>query len=130
MPPPKLFTSDGCSGFMSFFWEVFLGKDPPWACCCEEHDRAYWQGGPNSLRLDADIKVLQCVRDKGHPHWAVIMFIAVRIGGIWWLPFPSVRKVGGKWRFLLHEGPWGEGGADSPKSVTKERGTKSYFYPN
>ena len=48
----KLFTTDGCSGFMSFFRRVFLRKRPPWEGCCIEHDKAYWQGGPKSLRFD------------------------------------------------------------------------------
>jgi len=109
MIPPKPFVTDGCSGFMSFLWRVVLREPPPWEGCCIEHDRAYWQGGPNSLRLEADIKVLQCVRANGHPHWAVIMFIAVRIGGMWWLPFPSLRKVNGKWRFSFNEVRWGYG---------------------
>src|SRR5260370_40846998 len=98
MIPRKAFVTDGCSGFMTFLWQVFRGKDPPWEGCCEEHDRAYWEGGPNSLRLDADIKVLQCVRANGHPHWAVIMFIAVRIGGECGLPVPTEGRENGQRR--------------------------------
>src|ERR1700694_846504 len=115
MIPPKPFVTDGCSGFMTFLWQVFRGKDPPWEGCCEEHDRAYWQGGPNSLRLEADRKVLECVRANGHPHWAVIMFIAVRIGGMWWLPFPSLRKVKREMAVLTQRGALGLWLALSPK---------------
>lgn len=105
----KPFTSDGCSGFMSVLWRWVLRNPPPWEGCCEIHDRAYWQGGDISLRLDADIALMQCVRANGHPHWAVIMFIAVRIGGMWWLPFPSLRKKNGRWVFSLNEVRWGYG---------------------
>jgi len=110
MTPPKPFTTDGCSGFMTFVWRVLWKKVPPWEGCCEEHDRAYWEGGPNSLRLAADIKVYHCVKTNGHPIWAVIMFVAVRLGGMWWLPFPSLRQTeDGKWHFSLNEVRWGYG---------------------
>ncbi len=92
MPEPtKPFVTDGCSGFMSLFWRNVLGTPPPWEGHCVDHDKAYWRGGRNALRLEADIQLMRGVIANGHPHWAVIMFIAVRIGGMWWLPFPGVR---------------------------------------
>ena len=106
----KPFTTDGCSGFMSFFWRVFLRKRPPWEGCCIEHDKAYWQGGPKSLRLQADIEVLRCVANQGYPYWAIIIFIAVRIGGPWWLLFPSIRIDDDEsWHFSIFETRWGYG---------------------
>lgn len=74
-----------------------------------EHDRAYWAGGDKSLRVRADSKLMQCVAANGYPWWAVIMFVAVRIGGPSWLPFPSLRQVNGKWKFSLNEVRWGYG---------------------
>jgi hypothetical protein len=37
------------------------------------------------------------------------MFFGVRLGGMWWLPFPSLRQVNGCWRFSLNEVRWGYG---------------------
>ena len=73
------------------------------------HDVAYWKGGPTRLRLDADIELMRGVALKGHPYWAIIMFLGVRIGGPWWLPFPSIRQRRGKWRFSFNEVRWGYG---------------------
>jgi hypothetical protein len=105
----KPFTTDGCSGFMSFFWRKVWGEAPPWEGCCFAHDKTYWQGGPKELRLKADTEVKRCVAAGGHPYWAIIMFFAVRIAGPWWLPFPSVRLSNGKWYFSFFETRWGYG---------------------
>jgi len=61
----KPFTTDGCSGFMSFFWRTVLRKPPPWEGCCFAHDKTYWQGGPKELRLKADTEVMRCVAAGG-----------------------------------------------------------------
>ena len=105
----KPFTTDGCSGFMSFFWRTVLSKAPPWEGCCFAHDKTYWQGGPKELRLKADTEVMRCVAASGHPYWAIIMFFGVRIGGPWWLPFPSIRIDEGGWHFSIFETRWGYG---------------------
>jgi hypothetical protein len=109
-PGMKKFTTDGCSGFMSFTWRFVLGWPPPWEDCCIEHDKAYWRGGDTSLRLKADTELMRCVAAKGHPYWAILMFFAVRIGGPWWLPFPSIRiNKNGTWHFSISEVRWGYG---------------------
>ena len=108
-PELKPFTTDGCSGFMSFVWRGVFRQPPPWEGCCLAHDRAYWQGGPGKLRLVADTELMRCVAAKGHPYWAIIMFIAVRIGGPWWLPYPSIRLSKGHWHFSFFEVRWGYG---------------------
>ena len=102
------FITDGCSGFMSFLWNVFTKKAPPWEGFCVAHDFAYWQGGDNSLRLEADAELMRKV-SKEHPYWAVLIFIGVRLGGMWWLPFPSIRKVDGKWIWAWNTVRWGYG---------------------
>lgn len=86
---------DGCSGGMSKAWRKLFGKAPPWEGCCDVHDQPYAKGGTFVERLFADIELLLCVAmpdkskgTKGHPFWALAMFIAVRIGGVPWLPFP------------------------------------------
>ena len=77
---------DGCSGGMSRFWRWAFGAPPPWEGCCDEHDRAYAVGGTSDQRSIADTQLLVCVAKKGHPWWAIIMFLAVRVGGVSWLP--------------------------------------------
>jgi hypothetical protein len=107
--PTKPFESDGCSGFMSYLWRLFFRRAPPWEDGCLEHDRAYWQGGELGLRLQADSRLMQHVAAKGHPYWAWLMFAGVRLGGVWWLPFPGVRRIGGRWRFKFDGVRWGYG---------------------
>jgi hypothetical protein len=109
MVPPKPFVSDGCSGFMSFLWHAFTQHAPPWEGLCLSHDRSYWQGGDTKLRLVTDTKLMTGVAQQGRPYWAMIIFLGVRIGGPWWLPFPSVRRVDGKWKFEFDGVRWGYG---------------------
>lgn len=107
--PPKSFDTDGCSGFLSFIWQMIFRREPPWENCCIDHDKAYWRGGELSLRFEADNKLMQDVAAKGHPYWAILMFLAVRLGGQWWLPVPSLKKVGGKWKLSFDSVRWGYG---------------------
>jgi hypothetical protein len=76
--PPRTFESDGCS----------LWPDGNWLECCVQHDLSYWQGGTREARKDADLQLRNCVSAKGHPIISRIMFLGVRIGGVWWLPTP------------------------------------------
>jgi hypothetical protein len=76
--PPKIFISDGCS-----CW-----PDNGWYECCVEHDLIYWIGGTKQERESADIKLKECVDEKGYPYVAAAMYYGVRIGGVWWLPTP------------------------------------------
>lgn len=75
------FKSDGCSGGMSLLWPVLFGKLPPWEGCCVSHDRAYWAGGTDIDRLNADMRLFECVKANGHPYWALLMWCAVRVFG-------------------------------------------------
>lgn len=109
MFPTKPFESDGCSGFLSFFWQVLFKSPTPWEDCCLTHDKTYWMGGDIKLRKIADKRLARCVLNNGHPLWATILYIAVRIGGMWWLPFPSIKKVNGKWKFKFDGVRWGYG---------------------
>lgn len=81
------FTSDGCSGFMSWTWRKFTGHGPPWEKACVEHDRKYWRGGTRKDRLRADNELLRDVANMNHPVWAILMWIAVRVGGGPHFPF-------------------------------------------
>lgn len=80
------FTTDGCSGGITWFYRTFLRRDPPWERCCEEHDTHYWRGGSWLDRLKADIGLYECMCHKTTPLRAWIYFIGVRIGGTPWLP--------------------------------------------
>lgn len=84
--PNKPFKTDGCSGRMSWAWRRFLGEAPPWEGCCVLHDFAYWKGGCWKTKFDVDIELARCVWKGGHPVWAVLMFLAVTIYGVKWLP--------------------------------------------
>jgi hypothetical protein len=76
--PPNPFRSDGCS-----CW-----PDGDWVECCVEHDLPYWKGGTREARKDADLRLRECVSEKGHPIIGAVMFLGVRLGGVWWLPTP------------------------------------------
>ncbi len=85
---PEGFTTDGCSGGMSLIWRKVLRRVPPWEGCCVKHDLAYWRGGFWMDRKQADLELMMCVKRAGHPIWAILIYIGVRLGGtpIW--PFP------------------------------------------
>jgi hypothetical protein len=82
------FKSDGCSGGMTTLWRLFLRRDPPWEGCCVDHDLQYWFGGTKRERFSADVALMECVAAQGHRNWAVLMFLAVRIGGSPYWPLP------------------------------------------
>jgi len=82
----KPFTTDGCSGGMSWLWRTVLRRTPPWEGDCIEHDRAYWAGGTKQQRLEADRVLAASVARKGYPLIGALMYYAVRLGGVPWLP--------------------------------------------
>ncbi len=72
------FASDGCSLFPDS--SVIIKKD--WCECCFQHDVAYWQGGTEQQRKQADTMLKQCVSQKtGDEALANVMYEGVRIGG-------------------------------------------------
>jgi len=84
----KEFTTDGCSGGMSWFWNNILKRETPWRHACVVHDLQYWLGGTADDRLNADKRLYRDVVENGHPIIAALMFLAVRIGGSAYLPTP------------------------------------------
>ena len=77
--PPHPFTTDGCS----------MAPDGDYASCCVDHDIAYWCGGSDERRREADRRLAACVREHGHsPCFASFVRGTVRVGGAPWLPFP------------------------------------------
>lgn len=95
--PDYPFRSDGCSGGMTWLYRVLFKRNPPWNGCCVEHDRAYHKGGTKHERAWADTGLLIAVAQKGHPLVAILMWLAVRVGGHWILPLPW--RWGYGWRF-------------------------------
>jgi len=74
----KDFTSDGCTLFPDK--SLITGKD--WSCCCLRHDIAYWKGGTEEDRLQADRKLKACILKKtGNAELAEMVFQGVRLGG-------------------------------------------------
>lgn len=65
-----------------------LWPDGNYGKCCERHDKAYFKGGTQCDRLAADRSLRECVRMKGHPWIAQIMYIGVRLFGAPWFPSP------------------------------------------
>ncbi|MFG6490177.1 hypothetical protein ACG04R_26130 [Roseateles sp. BYS78W] len=75
---PARFATDGCS----LFPDRALVGSADWCDCCLAHDLAYWRGGTESQRLDADRELRACVaRKTGNQALAETMFVGVRAGG-------------------------------------------------
>lgn len=91
------FTSDGCSGGMSFAWRLVFRKPPPWEACCFIHDIAYWKGGTKEERRKADERLYYDVVGNGYPIIAYLMWISVRLGGHPAFPFPWRWGYGYRW---------------------------------
>ena len=72
------FTSDGCSLFPDGNRE----HRDLWCDCCFAHDIAYWQGGTQKERRQADETLRDCVLDRTHNKaLALLMYDGVRTGG-------------------------------------------------
>lgn len=87
--PNYIFTTDGCSRW----------PDDSWLICCVVHDISYWCGGSAEDRKEADALLMQCASSKVSL-MGDILYAAVRLGGVPWLPTP--------WR-------WGYGWDDWPR---------------
>jgi len=95
------FKTDGCSGGMSWLWVHVFHRPTPWEDKCEKHDYAYWMGGTAMQRKRADIALAAGVAKAGYPLVGALMYYAVRVGGVPWLPtsyrwgYGHGRKFGG-----------------------------------
>ena len=86
------FTSDGCSMFIDGTFE----KPELWKECCLLHDMAYWRGGTEEERKQADLAFKACVEKKTEdPVLANLMYEAVRAGGA--PHFPTWYRWGYGW---------------------------------
>ena len=86
------FESDGCSQFLDGTFE----NPELWKDCCRVHDLAYWRGGTEEEREQADLAFKHCVEKKtGNPELAELMYEAVRTGGEPY--FPTWYRWGYGW---------------------------------
>jgi len=90
----KPFSTDGCSLFPD---GTFSDKDK-WQDCCIEHDIAYWKGGTEQDRLDADLELKRCIFERtGDAMLAQTVYDAVRA---WGSPiFPAWYRWGYGWPY-------------------------------
>lgn len=93
------FTTDGCSGGMTAGWQFISHKKPPWNHLCVEHDRRYWKGGTRIERRKADRDLFAGMIDNGYPMIGMAMYLAVRVGGVPWLPLPWRWGYGWKYPY-------------------------------
>ncbi len=86
------FTSDGCSLFINGTFD----NPELWKECCTLHDLAYWRGGTEAEREQADLAFKACVEKKtGNAELAELMYQAVRAGGEPY--FPTWYRWGYGW---------------------------------
>jgi hypothetical protein len=88
------FTSDGCSLFPDG-----TAKDrDKWCDCCQNHDRAYWQGGSAEDRDRADATLRDCVLARTNDsQLAEAIHLGVRVGGH--PAFPTWYRWGYGWPY-------------------------------
>jgi hypothetical protein len=91
--PLKPFTTDGCSMFPDGTYR----QQSLWMECCIRHDLAYWKGGTEQQRLDADQALEACVSRVGEPEIAKLMLTGVRLGGSPF--FPTSYRWGYGWPY-------------------------------
>jgi hypothetical protein len=78
VPEIHEFTSDGCS----LFPDGNLEHQGLWCDCCFAHDIAYWRGGTQQERIEADDTLRDCVLERTRSKaLAILMYDGVRTGG-------------------------------------------------
>jgi hypothetical protein len=74
----KDFISDGCS----LFPDGTISYRAEWCECCLRHDIAYWRGGTEEERKQADATLKDCALERtGDKVLAETMYLGVRAGG-------------------------------------------------
>lgn len=90
----KPFKTDGCS--------VWIDGPPAtpylWRHCCVAHDKAYWAGGPEALRIQADKDLQGCIANLAGDGMANYMYFFVSTGGspLWLTPY----RWGFGWNYM------------------------------
>ncbi len=70
------FATDGCT----FFVNGTLDQPELWKDCCLEHDLHLWAGGSTESRNRTDLRLRDCVTEKGQPDIAALMYAGVAMG--------------------------------------------------
>ena len=95
-PPPTPFVTDGCT----MWWDEWNNVSLPEACLF--HDLAYWLGGSDDDRYDADIRLFDDLCDLGLPLMAHVMFAGVRAFGL-----PHFKRAAEEhWGYGWNEEEW------------------------
>jgi hypothetical protein len=102
--PDYRFSSDGCSGGMSWLWRTLSGAGPPWEGCCVSHDFAYWQGGTRAERREADRALRRCVHANAREYALIGQCLITALA---WIMWAGVRLAGGP--YLPVHWRWGYG---------------------
>jgi hypothetical protein len=69
-----------------------------WLDCCLEHDIAYWQGGSEQDRRNADLELRECILQKTRDaRLAKLVYDGVRAGGSPY--FPTWYRWGYGWSY-------------------------------
>ena len=89
----KPFTTDGCSVFP----DGDMNNNSKWMACCIKHDFAYWKGGTEKEREEADFQLKECVKSLGESDIASVMHFGVRVGGEPF--FPTSYRWGYGWPY-------------------------------
>lgn len=88
------FWSDGCT----LFPDGTLKDRKLWCDCCFNHDIAYWRGGTEKERSEADKALRACVLARtGNNTLAETMYSGVRLGGS--PAFPTWYRWGYGWKY-------------------------------
>jgi hypothetical protein len=94
----KPFATDGCSMWV----DGTLAHPNLWRHCCVAHDLAYWIGGTQKQRKQADAAMMLCIQDAQQPLMANNTYAGVRMGGgPYW---PSSYRWGYGWDYF--DGRW------------------------
>ena len=97
----KPFKTDGCS-----MWIDGTPNNPYlWRHCCVVHDKAYWLGGTNQQRNEADETLRSCVSDLAGAGMGNYMYFFVSTGGspFWFTTY----RWGYGWNYLENGRPRG-----------------------
>jgi len=88
------FKSDGCT----LFPDGTPGERRRWCDCCFVHDLAYWRGGTEAERLQADEALRACVLERTGDAWiAGTLYEGARLGGS--AAFPVWYRWGYGWAY-------------------------------
>lgn len=96
----RAFTSDGCSLSPNSFFQSQIGS------CCQLHDVAYWLGGSEAMKNNADEEFANCIKSKVSEDYGDIpgtivsasYKMGVGVGGT--NKIPSTYRWGYGWNYL------------------------------